>query len=375
VEREEAPDHMSDLRPDLTGAASPPCSSGRFVSVSALAPDGPGPFAELGLVGQSPALRALGARLAVQAKSSATVLIRGETGSGKELVAKALHRLSPRAARAFLPHNFASIPDTLIESELFGHAKGAFTGAHTDRPGLFELADGGTLFLDEIGDASASVQSRLLRAIQEREVRRLGDGRARRVDVRIVAATHRDLATEARTGRFRADLYYRLHILALEVPPLRERREDIPALTAHVLERLAKKEDLPIRGLRSDALDRLRAHDWPGNVRELEAVLTRAAHLAGPGGLLEVESLGPDLELASPLFVRERHATLRGRTLAYEAQLIRTALDAHRGNRSRAARALGLTRQGLWKKMRRLGVASAETPECVPTPLTPAPPD
>jgi transcriptional regulator with GAF, ATPase, and Fis domain len=351
-----------ELEESVDRIATPSRTPNTVLPIASLAPEGPGPFADLGLVGRSHALCAMGARLAAHAKSSATVLIRGETGSGKELVARALHRLSPRSSRAFLPHNFASIPDTLVESELFGHAKGAFTGAHADRPGLFELADGGTLFLDEIGDASGSVQSRLLRAIQEREVRRLGDGRARRVDVRIVAATHRDLAAEARAGRFRADLYYRLHILALNVPPLRERREDIAVLAAHVLERVARREGLTIRGLRAGALERLRAYDWPGNVRELEAVLLRAAHLAGPGGLLEPESLGPDPDGASPLFVRERHATLRGRTLAYEAQLIRTALDAHRGNRSRAASALGLTRQGLWKKMRRQGDANAESP-------------
>jgi len=339
-------------------AARPPA---RPLPLAALAPEGAGPFAErYGLVGSGPALRALCAGIAAHARSSATVLIRGETGSGKELVARALHRLSPRSARPFLPHNFASIPDTLIESELFGHARGAFTGAHADRPGLFELADAGTLFLDEIGDASPSVQSRLLRVIQEKEVRRLGDGRARRVDVRIVAATHRDLAAEVRAGRFRADLYYRLHVLAVEVPPLRERREDVPALAAHVLDRLARREGLAVRAIHPSALARLARHDWPGNVRELEAALTRAAHLAGPGGVIGPELLGPDVgapdAAEGPLVVRERHATLRGRTLAYEAELIRTALDAHRGNRSLTARSLGLSRQGLWKKMRRLGV-------------------
>ncbi len=339
-----------------------PASPG-VIAVTDLAPSGAGPHAEtLGLVGESAALRDLCSRIAAHAKSSATVLIRGETGSGKELVARAIHRLSPRVSRAFVPHNFASIPDTLVESELFGHARGAFTGAHADRPGLFEVADGGTLFLDEIGDASASVQSRLLRVIQEGEVRRLGDGRTRRVDVRIVAATHRDLAAESRAGRFRADLFYRLHVLALDVPPLRHRREDIPALAAHVLERLARRDGLVIRGLRPEALERLRAHDWPGNVRELEAALTRAAYLADPGGIIAAHDLGADLGGAGPLLVRERHATLRGRTLAYEAELIRTALDAHRGNRSRAARALGLTRQGLWKKMRRLGVCGSADP-------------
>jgi len=334
----------------------------RPLPLPALAPGGPGPYAAaLGIVGSSAALRALCERIAAHARSSATVLIRGETGSGKELVARALHRLSPRAGRAFLPHNFASIPDSLVESELFGHARGAFTGAHADRPGLFELADGGTLFLDEIGDASPSVQSRLLRVLQEGEVRRVGDGRSRRVDVRIVAATHRDLAAEARAGRFRADLYYRLHVLALDVPPLRDRRSDVPALAAHILESLARRDALAVRGVHPAALELLLAHDWPGNVRELEAVLTRAAHGAGSGGVIGPEALGPEIG-QRPLLVRERHATLRGRTLAYEAELIRTALDAHRGNRSRAARSLGLTRQGLWKKMRRLGVRANGDP-------------
>ena len=335
----------------------------RPVPVPALAPGGPGPYAgALGLVGLSAPLRALCERIAAHARSSATVLIRGETGSGKELVARALHRLSPRAGRAFLPHNFASIPDSLVESELFGHARGAFTGAHSDRPGLFELADGGTLFLDEIGDASPSVQSRLLRVLQEGEVRRVGDGRARRVDVRIVAATHRDLAGEARAGRFRADLYYRLHVLALDVPPLRARRADVPVLAAHILESLARRDALAVRGVHPAALQLLLAHDWPGNVRELEAVLTRAAHSAGAGGVIEPEALGPEVLGERPFLVRERHATLRGRTLAYEAELIRCALDVHRGNRSLAARSLGLSRQGLWKKMRRLGVRAERDP-------------
>jgi transcriptional regulator with PAS, ATPase and Fis domain len=337
------------------------------LSLEELAPAGYGPYAEsMGLVGESPALGLLCARITAHARSSATVLVRGETGSGKELVARAIHRQSPRGACAFLPHNFASIPDTLVESELFGHAKGAFTGAHADRPGLFELAHGGTLFLDEIGDASPSVQSRLLRVLQEREVRRVGDGRARQVDVRIVAATHRDLGIEARAGRFRMDLFYRLHVLVLEVPPLRDRLEDVRPLTSFLLGRVARREGLRIAGIRTAALDRLHAHPWPGNVRELEAVLTRAAHLTGADGIVEPDGLGSDVA-PCVAHARGRDATLRDRTLAYEAELIRGALDAHSGNRSRAARALGLTRQGLWKKMRRLGVranSDAEEAAC-----------
>jgi two-component system response regulator HydG len=335
-----------------------------LVPLASLAPDGLGPFVErLGLVGRSPAVLALGERIAAHARSAATVLIRGETGSGKELIARALHLLSPRGDRPFLPHNFASIPDTLVESELFGHVKGAFTGAHADRPGLFELAHEGTLFLDEIGDASASVQSRLLRVLQEGEIRRVGEGRARRVDARVVAATHRDLAAEARAGRFRTDLYYRLHVLVLDAPSLRDRREDIPPLTSYLLARVARRDGIHVRYVTPEALERLLSHDWPGNVRELEAVLTRAAHVVGRDGVLHAAALGEDL--LAPL-LRERPDSLRGRTLAYEAGLIRTALDRHGGNRTRAALSLGITRQGLWKKMRRLRAYGAEDERVTP---------
>ena len=319
-----------------------------------LAPDGLGPHAgTLGLVGRSPALLELGERLRVLGKSHATVLVRGETGTGKELIARALHRLSPRADRPFLPHNFASIPDTLVESELFGHARGSFTGAHADRAGLFEQAHGGTLFLDEIGDASSGVQSRLLRVLQEGEIRRVGDGRARRVDVRIVAATHRDLVAAVHAGKFREDLYYRLHILELGAPPLRERREDVPLLTAHILRRLHDREALDVAGITRGALRKLVAHDWPGNVRELEAMLTRAAHGVPAGEVISEASLGSAVAKGTG-WVLDRPEALRDKTRAFEADAIQHALRRHGGNRTRAARELGITRQGLWKKLRRL---------------------
>ena len=331
--------------------------------VGALTPEGPGPGAEaLGIVGRSAALSTLIARLDLLARSHATVLIRGETGTGKELVARALHRLSPRATRAFLPHNFASIPDTLVESELFGHARGAFTGAHTDRAGLFEQAQGGTLFLDEIGDASPGVQSRLLRVMQEGEIRRLGDARSRRVDVRVVAATHRDLAQAVRSGRFREDLYYRLHVLDIDVPPLRARRADLPLLVAHVIRRIRARDGVEVRGVTRGALRRLAAHAWPGNVRELESVLTRAAHALGADGVLTRSSLGA-FEPSAPAQGAPPEA-LRERTRAFEAEAIDRALQRHGGNRTGAARELGLTRQGLWKKLRRLRrEESAAAPE------------
>jgi transcriptional regulator with PAS, ATPase and Fis domain len=334
-----------------------------IVRIESLAAQGYGPYAgPLGLAGTSPALLAMCARIESLAWSSAPVLIQGETGSGKELVARALHARSPREAAPFVPHNFAAIPDSLVESELFGHVRGAFTGAHADRPGLFELASGGTLFLDEIGDASAPVQSRLLRALQEGEVRRLGEGRARRVDVRVVAATHRNLPGLVRAGRFREDLYYRLHVLSLRVPPLRERREDIPLLLAHAVERLGRRERRRVWGIRRGALAALGAHEWPGNVRQLEGALLRAVHAPGHEGVIEREGLGEDFLDAGADRVGEERADLRGRTRAYEAALIASALSAHDGNRTRAARALGLTRQGLWKKLRRLRAAADATP-------------
>src|SRR5882672_6318962 len=255
------------------------------IEIRELAPDGYGPHADtLGLVGASPVIVELGRRIAALAPSPATVFVHGETGTGKELIARALHTQSPRSERPFLPHNFASIPDSLVESELFGHARGSFTGAHADRAGLFEVADRGTLFLDEIGDASPSVQSRLLRVLQEGELRRVGDSRARRVDVRILAATHRDLKTEVSEGRFRADLFYRLHVLALPIPPLRDRLDDIPLLAAHVLARLSRRDRVAVRGIREDALSALVEHTWPGNVRELMGALERACHALDPSG-------------------------------------------------------------------------------------------
>jgi two-component system response regulator HydG len=325
-----------------------------------LDPRGPGPYADaLGLVGWSRPLLDLGARIASIAPSPATVFVQGETGTGKELIARALHRLSPRADRPFLPHNFAAIPDSLVESELFGHARGAFTGAHADRPGLFELAHGGTLFLDEIGDASASVQSRLLRVLQEGEVRRVGDGRSRRVDVRIVAATHRDLASDARAGRFRADLYYRLHVLTVRAPALRERIDDVPVLAAHILRRLHAEGRPQALRITCGALERLTAHLWPGNVRELHAALERAVHALDPRGLLTAVSLGDGLASGPGPMLRERPDDLRGRTLELQAELIRDAIERAGGNKTVAARSLGLSRQGLWKKMRRLAHAGA----------------
>jgi len=315
------------------------------------------------LVGRSPGLLRLGDRIQALARSHATVLIQGETGTGKELVARALHLLSPRETGPFVPHNFGAITDTLVESELFGHARGSFTGAHADRMGLFEAAHQGTLFLDEIGDASPSVQSRLLRVIQEGELRRVGDSRSRRVDVRIVAATHRNLESEVGAGRFRADLFYRLNVLTLEVPPLRDRLEDLPLLATHFLGRLRRRDRVAVRGIRDDALHALAEHSWPGNVRELMGALERACHALDREGWVTRRSLGLRLAPSQASLVRDRATLdLKRRTLAYEAELIRSALDSHGGNKADTARSLGLTRQGLWKKMRRLKALRPDSP-------------
>ena len=341
-------------------AASPPEAAERH-TLEHIAREGFGPYAEpLGLVGMSPGIRTLGERIRALARSHATVLILGETGTGKELIARALHSLSPRAHGPFVPHNFGAIADTLVESELFGHTRGSFTGAHADRVGLFEAAHQGTLFLDEIGDASPSVQSRLLRVLQEGELRRVGDSRSRRVDVRILAATHRDLQSEVAAGRFRADLFYRLHVLTLLVPPLRERIEDIPLLSAYFLIRLSRRDHAPVRGIREEALRALMDHAWPGNIRELMGALERACHALDGEGWVARGSLGDNFAASPPALVRDRAEDLKGRTRAYEAELIRSAIESHGGNKAHAARSLGLTRQGLWKKMRRLSESNPE---------------
>ncbi len=229
------------------------------------------------------------------ARSNSTVLVRGETGTGKELIASAIHHNSDRSGRALVKVNCAALHENLLESELFGHEKGAFTGADRQRIGRFEHADGGTLFLDEIGDMSPGTQAKVLRVLQAREFERLGGSKTVTVDVRILAATHRDLPAMVKAGTFRADLFYRLNVVTIEVPPLRERKEDIPALVATLLARVSSDVKRSIEGIRPDALRLLAQHDWPGNIRELENVIERAALLAD-GPWLTVE----DVAIASP---------------------------------------------------------------------------
>jgi len=289
------------------------------------------------------------------APTDSTVLISGESGTGKEVVARYIHRLSDRADGPFLSINCGALPESLLESELFGHVKGSFTGAVKDKDGLLVAAEGGTFFLDEIGEMSPATQVKLLRAIQEREVIPVGATQAVPVDVRIIGATNRDLEEEIRKGTFRTDLYYRLNVIQLRLPPLRDRREDIDLLARHFLERLGEREGGAARELSEDALEALRRYDWPGNVRELENALERAVVLASDG------PLGP---ASLPDRVRERpevrlvdEAPPPNPTMEIiERAYIRWVLDAEGGNKTRAAEVLGIDPSTLYRKLNRYGL-------------------
>ena len=274
------------------------------------------------------------------AQTNSTVLLGGESGVGKDLVARAIHEKSRRASGPFIKINSTAIPENLLESELFGYEKGAFTGATTSKPGKFELADKGTLFLDEIGDVPAATQVKLLRVLQEREFERLGGTRTIKVDVRLVAATNRDLRAALEEGTFREDLYYRLNVVPIDIPPLREHKEDIPDLVNLFLSRQADESGRKITGVSPDAMKILMEHHWPGNVRELQNVMERAAALA-PGPVLEASDIHIDSQRAKPAdsagsFLPE------GMTLEqWEDEMIREALRRANGNKSQAARLLG----------------------------------
>ncbi|MFT3917699.1 MAG: sigma-54 dependent transcriptional regulator [Anaeromyxobacteraceae bacterium] len=321
-----------------------------------------------GLVGDGPELREVHRLLAQAAAADLTVLLTGETGTGKELAARAIHQGSARQARRFVPVNCGALPAELVESELFGHARGAFTGAAGPRPGLFEEADGGTLFLDEIGDLPLPVQVKLNRALQEKEIRRVGDNRATTVDVRVVAATHRDLQAEVAAGRFREDLYYRLAVFPVRLPPLRERTGDVPALAAHLLAKHARAHRKALDGLEPDALRALEAQPWPGNVRQLENAIERAVAVAG-GRTVTLADLGPELR-APPTTTPATPAPAETRLPYKEAvenareraskEYLAAILREHDGNVTRAAEAAGMERESLHRLMKRYGLRAEE---------------
>lgn len=303
------------------------------------------------IIGSHPGMLELFKLVSRVAGTKSSVLIVGESGTGKELIARTIHESSPRRDRSFVAVNCTSFSETLLESELFGHVKGAFTGAIERRPGLFLEANRGTVFLDEVGDMSLSMQAKLLRVLQEEEVKPVGGTDTIPVDVRVVAATHQELEALVRAGRFREDLYYRLHVVALDVPPLRERREDIPLLAGHFLRQYAARSGRPLQGFSPKAMDALLAHTWPGNVRELENVVERAVALA-PGSMVEEGDL-PDKLTGSP---RPGPAPAsRGKPTLDEMirEHVFRVLEEAGGNKSEAARVLGVPRRTLYRMLER----------------------
>jgi two-component system, NtrC family, response regulator HydG len=307
----------------------------------------------LGIIAMSPAMRQVVDLARRVAKVDSTVLITGESGSGKERIARLVHDESTRAAGPFIAVNCGAITETLLESELFGHARGAFTGASVDRPGLFEAANGGTLLLDEVGEVSPGMQVKLLRALQEREIRRVGENKSRRVDVRILAATNRDLAHGVAGGAFRQDLYYRLKVVELHVPPLRERRDDVLPLARVLLADAALRMKRKISGLAPGAADQLLRHQWPGNVRELENAMERAVALAR-GNRVELEDLPEEIRQAFPMPVATRG---RVRPLdEVEKDYILAALELNGGNQTHTAAQLRIGAATLYRKLKSYGL-------------------
>ena len=308
----------------------------------------------ISLIGDGRAMKLLRQQIERVARTPSTVLVTGETGTGKELIAREIHSLSDRSERLFVPVCCPAIPETLVESELFGHEKGAFTGAIARRIGKFELADGGTIFLDEIAEISTAVQAKLLRALQDHCIERVGGSKEISVDVRVIAATNRDLEAEVAEGRFRQDLYYRLRVVPLVSPPLRNKKEDIPQLVQYILDRKARNMNRARCRLSAAALDRLVAWDWPGNVRELENVLENAlVHSDG-----EILGEGLFVGLVGSGVSRLTYAEAKERALErFETDYLRLMLGMCSGNVSEAARRMGLTREGLRKLMKRRGIS------------------
>jgi DNA-binding NtrC family response regulator len=314
------------------------------------------------IISASPEMEAVKKMILKVARSSSTVLIRGESGTGKELIARAIHNQSPRSAEMFQAVNCAAINENLLESELFGHEKGAFTGAHAEKKGLFEVADRGSLFLDEIGELDITMQAKLLRALQEREIRRVGGTRALKIDVRVVAATNRDLRAMVADGRFRDDLYYRINVLSIDVPPLRERRDDIPVLIEFFLKKHTRNTSRLVRGLMPDARRMLTDYGWPGNVRQLESAIERAILLC-EGDLITIEDLPLEVRQESRP-VSETAFKLPAEGISFEEVergLIMQAMEQTDYNITKAAKLLGLTFRTLQYRLDKFGIKKPET--------------
>jgi Nif-specific regulatory protein len=310
------------------------------------------------IIGNSAAIRALIAQLDKVVDTKVTVLVEGETGVGKELIAASVHYRSRRRDKLFVGQNCAAMPENLLESELFGHKKGSFTGAHEEKKGLFEIADGGTLFLDEVTEMPLSLQSKLLRVLQEGEIRPVGATQERKINVRIVAATNRNLDKEVAEGRFREDLYYRLKVFPLRVPPLRERREDVPMLAGHFLQRYAAEMGKPAAGFSQQTMELLQSYAWPGNVRELQNEVQRLVIQIDAGAFVTPDLLSPRVRQVEGMIERVKPAkgTLKEMMDQLERWLLIEALREHDNNKTAAARGLGITREGLHKKLRGFGL-------------------
>ena len=350
-------DHQQAKNAPSAPAASPRASADKAVDNS---------NGEIGIIGSCPAMQEMYSKIRKVAPTDSNVLIQGESGTGKELVARALHNLSRRAKAPLISVNCAAIPETLIESELFGHEKGAFTGASAGRAGLVEAADGGTLFLDEIGELPLEAQARLLRVLQEGEIRRVGSVQSQKVDVRLIAATHRDLKTLAKTGQFREDLYYRLHVIALKLPPLRERGNDVLEIAKAFLARQGERMSSDEMRFSRDAEQAIRHYSWPGNVRELENAIERAAILS-ESPEIDAELLGIDIELdeLDDEFEEDSLGGIRGiaggneptEDLSLEDYFQHFVLE-HQDHMTETelARKLGISRKCLWERRQRLGI-------------------
>jgi DNA-binding NtrC family response regulator len=313
-----------------------------------------------GLIGKSPQMLKIYDLIETVSQTDSTVLVYGESGTGKEMVANATHLRSPRGKGSFVKVNCGALPETLLESELFGHEKGAFTGALRQRKGRFEMADGGTLFLDEIGDISLGVQVKLLRVLQERQFERVGGNETLSVDVRLICATQKDLKEEIRKGAFREDFYYRLNVVPVILPPLRERREDILLLADHFIDKFSKKMGKEISGLSEDAKTLLLKYSFPGNIRELENMLERAIALM-KGKVIQAEDL-PDELCGQPSSIQDMCKRLRGSkplasaTKLFEKEYIQSVLEKTQGKKGQAADTLGISRKTLWEKIKELEI-------------------